>query len=232
MLNGDAGCQGTGSCAPLLCWQSCGPQAMRTAAPWSACLPPGVTALVDASGDEAQHWLPVLAAHSALQTAADATAPSGHQQPLHASSVAWLPASAAAQQAEQAVGEWLQTWCQSWPQWDEAAWQCHVAGFALQAQLGKPLTHLSTGTWRKLQLAAMLASGATLTLIDAPTAGLDQASVRYLAQALQALGDAVASQRLPQRWVLVAHWEPLPGVDWQQVLHLPPCWMAPEPSST
>lgn len=55
-----------------------------------------------------------------------------------------------------------------------------VAGFSLQAQLDKCLYMLSTGTRRKVLLAAALASGAALTLLDEPFAALDRPSVMFL----------------------------------------------------
>ena len=58
-------------------------------------------------------------------------------------------------------------------------------------------------------MAAGLASGAPLTLIDEPVAGLDNASLRYLGQAIA----AAAAQ--PGRAIVVAHYEPLRGVPWR-----------------
>ncbi len=43
---------------------------------------------------------------------------------------------------------------------------------------------LSTGSRRKVALAALLAAGCPLTLLDEPGAGLDAASLRHLRQAL------------------------------------------------
>ncbi len=62
---------------------------------------------------------------------------------------------------------------QRWPDWDGMAWQQHVAGFALEPHLEKPGGSFPTGTQRKFWQAAALASGAAITLIDAPDAGLD-----------------------------------------------------------
>ena len=59
-----------------------------------------------------------------------------------------------------------------------------------------------------LLLRKELASGAPLTLIDDPIAGLDKPSVTYLAQALNSCADQ------PERAVVVAHYAPLPGVRW------------------
>ena len=65
-------------------------------------------------------------------------------------------------------------------------------------------------------MAAALASQAPLTLIDEPIAGLDKPSIAYLAQALG------CSSRGGERAVVVAHYATLPGVQWAQVLELPP----------
>jgi ABC-type multidrug transport system ATPase subunit len=82
---------------------------------------------------------------------------------------------------------------------DAGAWDRHVAGFGLGPHLAKPLYQLSTGTRRKVALAAMLGTGATLTLLDEPAAGLDAGSRRHLCEALQALADEPA-----RAWLVVA----------------------------
>ena len=73
------------------------------------------------------------------------------------------------------------------PDFDEASWQALVEGFALAPHLDKPMYMLSTGSRRKVGLAAALASGRALSLLDEPTAALDNASVRCLWQALAKL---------------------------------------------
>jgi len=109
---------------------------------------------------------------------------------------------------------WWQGLPQQYPGWDAAALQAHVQGFSLQDHLDKPLYALSTGSKRKVLMAAALASGAALTLIDEPVSGLDKPSVAYLAQALSAAAMA------PGRVVLVAHYEPLSGALWGTVVDL------------
>ena len=99
--------------------------------------------------------------------------------------------------------------------WDAAALDAHVAGFCLQPHLDKPLHALSTGSRRKVLMAGALASGAPLTLIDEPIAGLDRSSVAYLVQALAQYGSQ------PGRMIVVAHHEALAGVPWGQVVDLP-----------
>ncbi|MGP1629747.1 MAG: ABC transporter ATP-binding protein, partial [Giesbergeria sp.] len=102
-----------------------------------------------------------------------------------------------------------------YPAWDEAALARHVEGFSLAPHQDKAFFMLSTGTRRKAWLAAALASGAPLTLIDEPLAGLDLASARYLAAAI-----AGAVQQ-PGRVIVVAHDEPLEDVPWIAQLVLP-----------
>jgi ABC-type multidrug transport system ATPase subunit len=81
-----------------------------------------------------------------------------------------------------------------------------VAGFSLQAQLGKSLYMLSTGTRRKVLLAAALASGAALTLLDEPFAALDRPSVNFLHAVLT---DAA---RHPHRAFVIADHEAPAGI--------------------
>jgi len=114
------------------------------------------------------------------------------------------------------VCDWLQSLPAQHPAWDAQALAGHVQGFGLEAHLHKGIYMLSTGSKRKVLMAAALASGAPLTLIDEPVAGLDHGSVRYLCQAI-----AAASATQPGRAIVVAHYEPLAGVPWRAVIALP-----------
>lgn len=109
---------------------------------------------------------------------------------------------------------WWQELPARYPAWDAAALDTHIQGFSLQEHVGKPLYALSTGSKRKVLMAAALASGVALTLIDEPVSGLDKPSAAYLARALS----SAAAQ--PGRVVLVAHYEPLPGALWGTVIDL------------
>ncbi|WP_326542752.1 ABC transporter ATP-binding protein [Pseudorhodoferax sp.] len=73
-----------------------------------------------------------------------------------------------------------------------------VEGFGLAPHLGKSLYMLSTGSKRKVWLAAALAGRRPVVLLDEPTAALDQGSVRCLWEALARIGAA------RQRSVVVA----------------------------
>ncbi len=116
----------------------------------------------------------------------------------------------------QTAQAWLDAQARRYPGWDAEALALHIQGFALAEHLDKTFYALSTGTRRKVCMAAALASQALLTLIDEPIAGLDKPSVAYLAQALG------RSCQGAERAVVVAHYAPLPGVRWTQMLELPP----------
>ena len=111
--------------------------------------------------------------------------------------------------------DWFATLRPQYSGWSDAALAAHIEGFALAPHLGKALHQLSVGSRRKVLMAAALASGAPLTLIDEPMAGLDRPSERYLQHAL---GEAA---RQPGRAVVVAHYEVLDGVPWSAVIALP-----------
>lgn len=114
-----------------------------------------------------------------------------------------------------APSDWFARLPQQHGAWDAAALQAHITGFLLQPHLDKPLYALSAGSRRKVLMVGALASGAPLTLIDEPVAGLDKPSVAYLAKALAHHGTQ------PGRMVVVAHYEALAGVPWDQVVDLP-----------
>lgn len=128
------------------------------------------------------------------------------------------------------VRDWWRSLSQRHPDWSEAELERHVEGFALAAHQDKAFFMLSTGTRRKAWFAAALASGAPVTLIDEPLAGLDLASARYLAAAIAetaavqtAAVDTPTGEtaRKPGRVIVVAHDAPLAGVPWATQLALP-----------
>lgn len=80
----------------------------------------------------------------------------------------------------------------------EERWRTFIEGFSLALHLDKPMYMLSTGSRRKAWLAAALASGRPLTLLDEPTGGLDAGSIRFLWRALDRLAEE------PDRAIVVA----------------------------
>lgn len=65
-------------------------------------------------------------------------------------------------------------------EFDAQALPALVAGLSLGQHVDKCLYMLSTGTKRKVFLAAALASNARLTLLDEPLAALDKPSINFL----------------------------------------------------
>ena len=98
---------------------------------------------------------------------------------------------------------------------DAAEWHTLVEGFALSPHLDKPLYMLSTGSKRKVWLAAALASGRALTLLDEPTGGLDAGSIRCLWSALGRVADG------RDRAVIVASAERIDRVPLAATIELP-----------
>lgn len=137
-------------------------------------------------------------------------------KPVRTSDVFWAEAESAGSEQWGVSDVWASA-AKRFARFDEAALARHLEGFALAPHLAKQMFMLSTGTRRKVWLAAALASGAPLTLIDEPLAGLDLGSARYLQHALTDL----AMVRDATRVAVVAHDGPLEGVPWAAVWQLP-----------
>jgi ABC-type multidrug transport system ATPase subunit len=101
-----------------------------------------------------------------------------------------------------------------YPGCDGDALQAHIDGLSLAPHLDKALFMLSTGTRRKVLLAAALAAQAPVTLLDQPFMALDRPSIDYL---LQVLAEAA---RQPGRAWAVADYEAPPGVPLAGVIKL------------
>lgn len=90
-----------------------------------------------------------------------------------------------------------------------------VAGLSLSEHLEKPLYMLSTGSKRKVWLAAAFAAGAVVTLLDDPFAALDKPSITFVQRFLAGVAND------PTRSWVVAHYEVLDGVPLAKVIKLP-----------
>jgi ABC-type multidrug transport system ATPase subunit len=71
------------------------------------------------------------------------------------------------------------------PGWDAAALSGLTEGLSLTEHLHKPMYMLSTGSKRKVWLAAAFASGAAVLLLDDPFAALDKPSIAFVMQQLR-----------------------------------------------
>ena len=93
---------------------------------------------------------------------------------------------------------------QQHPRFDKALLARMIEGLDLAPHLDKTLYMLSTGTRRKVALAGVLASGATLVLLDDPFAALDKGSIDFLLAHLRQQAQAPADRA----WVLAAYVAP------------------------
>jgi ABC-type multidrug transport system ATPase subunit len=73
----------------------------------------------------------------------------------------------------------------TYSQFDYASIGALAEGLSLTEHLRKPMYMLSTGSKRKVWLAAAFASGAPLVLLDGPFAALDKPSINYVKQLLK-----------------------------------------------
>ncbi|WP_370654629.1 ATP-binding cassette domain-containing protein [Rhodoferax sp.] len=87
-------------------------------------------------------------------------------------------------------------------------------GLSLAPHLDKPLYMLSTGSKRKVWLAAAFASGAAVTLLDEPFAALDKTSINFVLELLKEAADHPA-----RAWV-IAHYEAPPDVPLAAIIDL------------
>jgi len=95
---------------------------------------------------------------------------------------------------------WLQARRAEFDDWDVQAERGCIEDFALAEHLHKSLFMLSTGTRRKLGLAAAFASCAQLVLLDMPCAALDARSCEALVGRLGEMAHRAA--QLKRAWVI------------------------------
>lgn len=114
--------------------------------------------------------------------------------------VAWLDPRDAALDAL-TCGQVFADMARRHPGFDADVLAAHIEGLSLAQHLEKTLAMLSTGTRRKVLMAATLAAQAPLTLLDQPFMALDRPSIAYL---LDVLDEAAGH---PHRAWVVADYE-------------------------
>lgn len=97
--------------------------------------------------------------------------------------VFWIDPRSAAHDAL-TVTDYLQSVQRAYPDFDEAVLAEVMDGLSLGPHMHKNLFMLSTGSKRKVWIAAAAASGAKLTVLDGPFVSLDQASINFVLQLL------------------------------------------------
>ena len=168
-------------------------------------IPPGVTWLGGGEGRGKTSLLRLLAGDllapgSSLQLG-DVSL---HAQPAaYRQRVAWIdPRTVAFDQVS--ATQFFQTTAARYPDWDDALLADLIEALGLTLHREKPMYMLSTGSKRKVWLAAALASGAALTLLDEPFAALDKASIRCVLALLQE-----AAAHPSRAWVVADYEAPL-----------------------
>lgn len=181
---------------------------------WNAEFGPGLSLLLDEEGESKSALLRVLAGE--LPPAAGVLrwcgVPLAEQLRRAPQTVFWRDPRADWPQISPA--QWAAELAARYPRWNVAGWQQLVQALALQEHLHKEMFRLSTGGKRKVLLAAALASGAPLTLIDEPEAALDRPSIVALRAALAQQGQA------SRRVLIVGHHEVLPDLPWSELVTL------------
>jgi ABC-type multidrug transport system ATPase subunit len=126
-----------------------------------------------------------------------------HEKPAaYRQQVFWADPGTAAHDALTAK-EYLRQVQHHYPTFAEARLNWAIEGLSLAPHLDKNIFMLSTGSKRKLYLAAAYASGAALTLLDTPFAALDKVSIRFAFRLL-----AEATQDSTRLWVLADYEQP------------------------
>ena len=169
-------------------------------------IPPGVTWLGGGEGSGKTTLLQLLAGAlpaSAVQGQLQLHGISLAQDPsAYRRQVAWLDPRDDARDAQTARAIFADMTAHH-AGWSPDALQAHMAGLSLTPHLDKALYMMSSGTRRKVLMAAALAANAPLTLLDQPFMALDRPSIDYLLQVLQH-----ASQNTDRAWVVADYEAP------------------------
>ena len=181
-------------------------------------LPAGVTWLGGGEGSGKTTLLQLLAGDlpaSAVQGQLDLLGTSLAQDPpAYRRQVAWLDPRDGARDPQTARSVFAaMPPCHAG--WSADALQAHIVGLSLAPHLDKALYMMSSGTRRKVLIAAALAANAPLTLLDQPFMALDRPSIDYLLDLL-----AEAARHYSRAWV-VADYEAPPGVALSNTIELP-----------
>ena len=184
---------------------------------WSASLSPGVTLVVGGDGRGKTTLLRLLAG----ELAADAgelsingiTLQTHAKEKEYRHQVFWTePRTEAFDQMT--PGHYFDVQRHAYAGFDDGVLAQCVDGLALAPELNKQLFMLSTGSKRKVWLAAAFASGAALTLLDMPYAALDKASKGFVLALLQ------GAAAHPTRALVVADYAAPTGVRLTGVINL------------
>ena len=178
-------------------------------------IPPGVSWVGGGEGRGKSSLLRCLAGdlvlpggHLQIGTTVLANAPGAYRAQLF-----WMDPRTTVHDSMRGV-DFLASTAARYPGWNAALLADLTEALDLTPHLEKPLYMLSTGSKRKVWLAAALASGAVLTLLDEPFAALDKRSIRCVLELLRE-----AASHTTRAW-LVADYEAPAGVPLAQHIDL------------
>ncbi len=179
---------------------------------WSARIPPGVTLVRGGDGSGKTTLLRLLAgelpAHGGRLQVNDIRL--DEQPDVYRQQVFWADPRSDAFDQMKAV-DYFRSLHSTYPRFDERLLPGLIEGLSLAPHLDKFLYMLSTGSKRKVWLAAAFASGAAVTLLDEPFSALDKVSIRFVIELLE------EAAQDPARACVIAGYEapgdvPLAGV--------------------
>lgn len=180
--------------------------------PLSATLKPGVTLVCGDEGTGKSTLLRVLGNEAVRQQAMRAGQIIWDTDP-HETFHVFLMDPADATANDESVRDYWQHQATRYPAWREDVLQALVQSLGLAEHVHKSIFMLSTGSRRKVMLAASIASMAPWVLWDQPFASLDLASVRVLKEVLNEAATA-------QRGFVLADYTAPEGVPLIQTLNL------------
>ena len=171
---------------------------------FSVRIPAGVSLLLGGGGSGKTTLLRLLAGDLPVQSGQLTINPvSLSEQPeAYRQRVFWIdPRSEAFDQLS--PGAYFDSIQARYPQFDQVRLAELIEGLALAPHMDKALYKLSTGSKRKVWLAAAFASGAALTLLDEPFAALDKSSINFVLHLLEEF-----ATHTTRAW-LVSHYDTL-----------------------
>lgn len=182
---------------------------------WSAAIPAGVTLVRGGDGRGKSSLLRLLAGDLAAQAGSLEIKDTrlDEQPEAYRRQVFWVdPRSEEFDQMT--AREYFASLHAAYPGFDDAQLPALAEGLSLTPHLDKKLYMLSTGSKRKVWIAAAFASGVAVNLLDDAFAGLDKASINFVVKKLnQVAGD-------PARAWVIALYEAPEGVELASVLDL------------
>ncbi|WP_188566798.1 ABC transporter ATP-binding protein [Undibacterium terreum] len=182
---------------------------------WSADIPSGITLVRGGDGTGKSSLLQLLA--GVLPAQAGQLQMQGvrldEQPDAYRRQIFWIDPRTDAFDQMTAI-EYFASVRAAYPQFDEKLLPDLTEGLSLTSHLNKQLYMLSTGSKRKVWLAAVFAANAALSLLDDPFAGLDKASIGFVEKMLNQVAGNTA-----QAWILALYQTPI-GVPLSSVIDL------------